>query len=180
MITTTMINNQTCVMINGHIGADFRVERGLRQGDPLSLYLFLLAMEPVIIALNKNTAIQGLHLPASGGKVVKTIAYADDTTLVLQDEQSVSQAFFVLGEYLTATGIKVNFSKVTALKLGRKQSKNSQLPTLSWVDSINVLNVPYGKPQAITDWLENKVRSMRLKVSNFSKFRSTYDVKSLM
>ena len=54
----------------------------MRQGDPLSSYLFVETVEIQTIAVRQNTAISGITI---GKDETKLFQYADDTTAVLSD-----------------------------------------------------------------------------------------------
>ena len=61
----------------------FTLERGVRQGDPLSPYLFVVAIESLAIAIRKHPAIRGIM---TGNEETKLkLQYADDMTAVLSD-----------------------------------------------------------------------------------------------
>ena len=47
-------NIQSCVINNGFASDFFALERRVRQGDPLSPYLFVLAVEVLAIAVRQN------------------------------------------------------------------------------------------------------------------------------
>ena len=73
-------------MINNGLSPDyFYLTRGVRQGDPLSPYLFLLAVETLAIAVRENSNIKGITIEDEETKILQ---YVDDTTAVLSDTNS--------------------------------------------------------------------------------------------
>ena len=84
---------QSCVMNNGITSDYFTLERGVRKGDLLSLYLFVVAVETLGIAVCQNTLIRGI---AIGKDETKLLQYADDTTAVLSDVNSTRILFKLL------------------------------------------------------------------------------------
>ena len=76
------------------VGEYFKLERGVRQGDPLSPYLFVLAIETLAIAIRQNSEIKGIII---GKEETKLLQYADDTTATLSDKNSGTALFKSLG-----------------------------------------------------------------------------------
>ena len=78
------------ILINGTSIVFFRSTSGLREGDPLSLYLFVLGMDVISRLINK--AVEGNLLTGCkiGGRgeeelVLSHPLYADDTLLFCKD-----------------------------------------------------------------------------------------------
>ena len=78
----------SCVMNGGRSTGYFSIERGVRQGDPLSPYLFLLAIEILAHAVRADIIFKGFKF---GEQEVKHILYADDLTLFVRDVNSVNR-----------------------------------------------------------------------------------------
>ena len=86
-------NIQSCVINNGVSSNFFTLERGVRQGDPLSPYLFIIAVETLAIAIRQKESIKGITI---GTEETKLLQFADDTTAVLADTSSAERLFELL------------------------------------------------------------------------------------
>ncbi len=60
----------------------FNLERGVRQGCPLSAYLFILAMDILANKIRHEKDIKGIKIDK---EEIKLSMLADDLTLILQD-----------------------------------------------------------------------------------------------
>ena len=67
------------VLVNGFRTGQVPINKGVQQGDPLSLYLFLLAVEPLVATVNYDTRIEGLGKGCK--RNIKCPSYVDDLPL---------------------------------------------------------------------------------------------------
>ena len=114
---------QSWVINHGIFSDYFIIERGVRQGDPLSPYLFVVTVETLAIAIRQNSLIKGITI---GKKETKLLQYADDTTAVLSDTNSAQILFRLLDEFKKLSGLAVNPTKTGGMWIGslRKNKKN--------------------------------------------------------
>ena len=68
-------NAASKVMINGYISKAFKLFRGSRQGDPLSLYIFIIVLNALIIYLNMDESL--VPFRSASNKKFLTHAFAD-------------------------------------------------------------------------------------------------------
>ncbi|XP_071695017.1 uncharacterized mitochondrial protein AtMg01250-like [Rutidosis leptorrhynchoides] len=102
------------ILINGSHTKEFRPERDIRQGDPLSPFLFLLAVEGLNVFT--TTAInRGMFKGVKIGKdeiVLSHLQYADDTLFVGEwSKVNFSNVVKLLKCFEDASGLKINMGK---------------------------------------------------------------------
>ena len=98
-------------MNNGVATPLFSIRRGVRQGDPLSPYLFILALETLLTAIKQNQDIKGVVVE---DKEIKCIAFADDLTNLICDKDSYASISLLLSTYGQCSGLKLNQDKKEA------------------------------------------------------------------
>ncbi len=110
-----------CVLNNGHMTQYFPLERGVRQGDPVSPYLFNIAMEVLALAIRNSTNIEGFNIQ---GHSFKLLQFADDTTVLLQNKESLLHLKQLLVRFGLLSGLKINEDKTETIGLGAWKNLN--------------------------------------------------------
>ncbi|XP_070021428.1 uncharacterized protein [Nicotiana sylvestris] len=107
-------NNWYSVMLNGQPYGFFKSTRGVKQGDPISPTLFIIAAEALsrgLNALHLNLHFCGFGLPKWSPKI-NHLAYADDSIIFSSsDETSLQLIMAVLSDYEAASGQLINKAK---------------------------------------------------------------------
>uniref|UniRef100_A0ACD5XYD0 Uncharacterized protein n=1 Tax=Avena sativa TaxID=4498 RepID=A0ACD5XYD0_AVESA len=107
-------SSQSAVLLNGKPGRWFQCRRGLRQGDPLSPYLFNIVAD-ILRLLILQASDNGLLLhPLVDDLACPVLQYADDTIIILRATQDcISNLMPVLHAFSDATGLQINYHKST-------------------------------------------------------------------
>jgi hypothetical protein len=104
------------ILINGEPHGNIHPSRGLRQGDPLSPYLFLLCAEglhPLIKKVESSGDIQGVSL-CRGRPKITHLFFADDSLLFTKATTAACDKIqLILRHYERASGQQVNRDKTT-------------------------------------------------------------------
>ncbi|RYQ80303.1 hypothetical protein Ahy_Scaffold1g106807 [Arachis hypogaea] len=124
--------------INGALTKEIIPQRGLRQGDPLSPYLFIIASEVFTIlmdnVLNKRI-ITGVKL-APKAPIITHLLFADDCIIFSGAvEEEIYQLVQILNQYTSASGQVINLEK-SGIIFG------NQIPIQTRVNIEDILNIP--------------------------------------
>ena len=130
-IKTLYCRTSSSVKVNGWLTAFFNLERGFRQGCPLSAPLYVIMAEIMATHIRANPHIHGL-VPPDTNIQVKLTQYADDTTLLLADDDSILHTFNTLTLYEQASGAKINKSKCKGLWAGSFKHRTDRLQDFDW------------------------------------------------
>ncbi|KAJ0546758.1 putative RNA-directed DNA polymerase [Helianthus annuus] len=103
-------SGRSSVLVNGSPTAEFSMSRGLRQGDPLSPFLFILALEALDVIMKraiKMGLFKGVTLPRDG-TVISHLCYADDAIFLGEwSETNIKNLNRILRCFYLCSGLKV-------------------------------------------------------------------------
>ncbi|KAJ9671525.1 hypothetical protein PVL29_025297 [Vitis rotundifolia] len=112
------------ILVNGSPAGFFPSSRGLRQGDPISPYLFILGMEVLSALINKAVEggfISGCRLRGSEGieMNVSHPLFADDTIIFCEARKEyMTYLGWILAWFEAASGLKINLAKSELIPVG--------------------------------------------------------------
>lgn len=102
------------VVVNGQPSRTFNPSRGIRQGDPLSPYLFLFVSEALSHMIQKavdTNYLQGLKI-SKEGPTLSHLLFADDSLFFLKATYRNSHNMIhLLNAYCTASGQTISLAK---------------------------------------------------------------------
>ena len=96
---------ESCIRNGGYLSYFFQMERGVRQGCPISPLLFILTVELFSRNIISDNKINGIDLDWCP-RPVKIKAYADDTTLFLRYMIDFREVLSKIRLFTSFTGLK--------------------------------------------------------------------------
>lgn len=119
------------ILINGTLSREVKIERSVRQGDPLSMHLFVLYIEPLVqrIAASCSHNLDLINV------------YADDLSLIVNNLNDLEIIKNHIEHFGLVSGAKLNVSKTKAVEIG---FGNMTLPVLQWLkveEKVKILGI---------------------------------------
>ena len=112
-------NIQGSVLQCGVLSRFFSINRGCRQGDPCSPFLFILAGQILSVLIQNSKEIKGITI---GNTEYRLTQFADDTTLIMDgSRESLQAALNTLEVFGSMSGLKMNTMKTKLIWIGRKR-----------------------------------------------------------
>ena len=127
----------SAVQINVYKSGVFPIRHSVRQGCRLSMTLFTLFVNPLLVLLTQS--LPGVRI-GHGNTQTSVTKYANDITLLLTNPEDLQVAMELIQEYGRAMGARLNIRKSKALAVG------------SWNTSASVANVSYSHANLHGPW----------------------------
>ncbi|GJW60131.1 uncharacterized protein Tco_0109466 [Tanacetum coccineum] len=165
------------VCINGNLHGWFNGKRGLRQGDPLSPYLFTLVMEVLTLLLQRRVSLAEdfrFHHHCEKQRIIN-LCFADDLFLFARGHlDSVSVIMNTLEEFQNVSGLVPSIPKSTTffcnVPIALKSSILNLMPFAEGTLPVRYLGVPlissrllYRDCKVLVEKLESRVNDWRNK-----------------
>ncbi|XP_025608180.1 uncharacterized protein [Arachis hypogaea] len=154
--------------INGNLSTKIYPQRGLRQGDPLSPYLFILAAESFTVLMEKamsDNLISGIKL-APSAPVITHLLFADDCIIFAgAQEEEIYQLIQILNKYTEASGQRINTEKSglifgNQVSIQRRVNIEEITGMASWEDHGRYLGLParWGRSKnKALEWIKERI-----------------------
>ena len=113
---------ESALEVNNILSDFFPIKRSVRQGCPLSMSLFILFQEPFYRAVIASRVIRPLTLPDSSE--MKILGYADDSTLLVRNDQSLFEIYNLIDKFEKAMAYKLNKNKTKLYGIGNWKTRN--------------------------------------------------------
>nr|XP_025703114.1 uncharacterized protein LOC112803876 [Arachis hypogaea] len=118
------------VLINGSPSKPFKIERDLQQGDPLSPFLFVLAVDVLHRMIREavwNRRITPLLVERDNIEL-SHLQFVDDTILFYPSEEDTIKNYkWLLRCFEMMSGLSINFDKSILIPVNREQSWTRQM-----------------------------------------------------
>ncbi|XP_022042373.1 uncharacterized mitochondrial protein AtMg01250-like [Helianthus annuus] len=132
-ILATITSAQASVLVNGSPTQEFNCYRGLRQGDPLSPFLFLIIMEALTCVV-KEASMIGLYKGiscAQSSPCLSHFFYADDAVFVgewpLDNARKLNK---ILCCFYLSSGPRVNLAKSSLFGLRVNEANTQEMASI--------------------------------------------------
>ena len=106
-------NIKSYVVVKGQMSTWFQIERGCRQGDPLSPYIYVLCARILAVRIRQSSGVNGIKI-----KDVEYLIsqFADDTSIYLDgSRESFENVIKILTEFAIWSGLKINCDESQAV-----------------------------------------------------------------
>ena len=145
----------TSIQVNGQLTAPIQLLVGVRQGCPLSMALFNMAMSPLIKALCRRLPGLTLQDPANPARraQLSSSSYVDDAIAILNQPEEIPVLLEILQQFSDASGLRTNMEKTKALALGNWPT-NANLPC-NYAADVKILGITFAdsiRKMAALNW----------------------------
>ena len=160
-VSTFYTEIKSSIIVNGQASPSFKIERGCRQGDPISPYLFILCAEILACRVREDENIKPIRINETEFRISQ---FADDTSFLLDnDKKSFENLFEQLDLFASISGLKLNVEKTNNVWLGNKIGSETK-----WLPHLNMTWNP-SKFKILGLWFTNNLEDM-VKINTFDKY----------
>ncbi|GKF83070.1 RNA-directed DNA polymerase, eukaryota, partial [Tanacetum coccineum] len=174
-----LTSSRGSILVNGSPTKEFQFCKGLKQGDPLSPFLFILIMESLHLSFQRvvdSGMFKGLNL--SNSMCLSHMFYADDVVFVGKwSDENINTLTNMLECFHRASGLKINMSKSKIMGVNVDENKvnlaASKLGCLSLYSPFSYLGTKVSdmmsRAQAwkeVVDKVKNRLTNVEIGVTN--------------
>jgi exonuclease III len=118
------------IVVNKRQSSKLLIKRGIKQGCPLSMMLYIIAIDELLVRIGENEDIKGYKVRAVREFEIKTSAYADDVVGYVVDEASIEHFFSEFEKWGRVSGASLNKEKTKLIRIGVESEESEDVKIL--------------------------------------------------
>ncbi|XP_071688860.1 uncharacterized protein [Rutidosis leptorrhynchoides] len=154
-VRMVLVSARTSILVNGSLTKEFAIRRGLRQGDPISPFLFLIVMEGLHLCIKEKIRAGALSGASVGNPSITLshLFYADDAIFISSWRRNNLEAMLqILDVFHLHSGLAINIAKSAIYGIGVGEIEHN--------DMVSVANCSKGTIWRFVDCPESKWASV--------------------
>ncbi|GJV32268.1 RNA-directed DNA polymerase, eukaryota [Tanacetum coccineum] len=172
-IRGTLHSSMASILVNGSPTSEFKFFRGLKQGDPLAPYLFILIMESLHLSFSRiveEGVFTGIKIDSS--VTLSHLFYADDAIFIGEwSRGNLNSITHMLSCFSLLSGLSINLQK--SQLLGVRVPDSSVIEAASLI-GCSILRTPFkylgivvgGNMTSIKSW-DDTINKLKTRLSNW-------------
>ena len=133
-------NREAYILLGGELSKSILLEQGVPQGDVVSPYIFILAVELLLIKINNTKHIEGITYAT---KESRSETFADDTSIFIKrNPEYLRKCIEFLEHFARISGLQCNLDKISVIPIGGNFDIEDKLCpelALSWENNFTFL-----------------------------------------
>ena len=155
--------------VNGFLSKPIPFNRGVKQGCPLSSFLYVLVIEILALQLRANPNIVGFRI---GGEKIVSAHYMDDATIIIKQNRCFKEVIKDLAQYEEASGAKVNYKKTKGLWVGSWKGRRCTPMNIEWTSgNVKNLGVYFGNDRPALKTFEDIIKNINKRLNFWKQFK---------
>ena len=162
-------NASATVNVNGNLTKPIPLERGVRQGCPLSSPLYVMVIEVLALQLRSNPNIVGFQIEQE--KFVSA-HYMDDSTIIIKQNRCFKEVIKEISDYEEASGAKINYKKTKGLWTGSWKGRRNKPLDIEWTSkNVKNLGVYFGNDNPASETFSDIIPKATKRLHYWKTFR---------
>ncbi|GKA35226.1 RNA-directed DNA polymerase, eukaryota [Tanacetum coccineum] len=185
-IRGSLNSSMASILVNGSLTSEFHFHRGLKHGDPLAPYLFILIMESLHLSFSRVIdagIFNGIRIDSS--LMLSHLFYADDAVFIEEWSQgNLKGIIHILRCFSLLSGLSINLRQSYLLGVGIPSSCVHEAATSI---GCSVMQVPFkylgvmvgGNMSLVKAW-DNTINKLKVRLSRWKLFVGIFLTEFLM
>lgn len=159
------------VNVNGKLTEKIDIYRGVKQGCPLSAALYILAINPLLTVLKKDTKLSGVYVNNEIPRCIVS-AFADDVTVFIKNQNELDIVYELFNTYEKASGASLNHSKTETVWIG-EESENESI-NINLKKEIKILGIHISNHNCSENNWDKKITEISEESNKFLNWKVSY------